>query len=161
MTLSPRQRDLVVALIVLGFFLVMFLWSEQITEVRGRQFPLLVSGVGIALTVLDVIAHTETDIGRRIGMVLSGPAHMIDDVLIVGIRRELIVMLWIVVATTLMMLFGFVVGIPAFVFGYSILHGRRTVRHGAIAAIATVFAIWIGFALLLNYELYPGLVFAN
>ena len=161
MTLSPRQRNLAVAFIVLGFFLVMFLWSEQITEVRGRQFPLLVSGVGIVLTVLDVIAHTETGIGRRIGLVLSGSAHMADEGLSVGIRRELIVMLWIVVATTLMMLFGFVVGIPAFVFGYSMLHARRTLRQSAIAAIATVFAIWIGFELLLNYELYPGLLFAN
>ena len=86
---------------------------------------------------------------------------MIDDSLIVGVRRELIVMLWIVAATTLMVLFGFVVGIPAFVFGYSILHARRTLRQSAIAAIATVFAIWIGFELLLNYELYPGLLFVN
>jgi hypothetical protein len=161
MTLSPLQRNLAVAFIVLGFFVVMFLWSEQIKEVLSREFPLLVSGAGIVLAVLDVIAQTETGIGRRIGLVLSGSAHMTDDGLIVGIKREFIVMLWIVVATTLMVLFGFVVGIPAFVFGYSILHARRTVRQGAIAAIVTVFAIWIGFELLLNYELYPGLLFLN
>jgi hypothetical protein len=161
MTLSPRQRNLAVAFIVVGFFVVMFLWSEQIKNVRGREFPLLVSGAGIVLAVLDVIAHTDTGIGRRIGLILSGSAYMADDGLVGGIKREFIVMLWMVVATTLMVVFGFIVGIPAFVFGYSILHARRTVRQGAIAAIATVFAIWIGFELLLNYELYPGLLFVN
>lgn len=161
MTLSPRQRNLAVAFIVLGFFVMMLFWSEQIEGVRGREFPLLVSSAGIALAVLDVVAHTETSIGRRIGLVLSDSAHMIDDELIVGIKRELIGMLWIIAATTLMVLFGFVVGIPAFVFGYSILYARRTLRQSAIAAIATVFAIWIGFELLLNYELYPGVLFVN
>ena len=161
MTLSPRQRNFAVAFIVLGFFVMMFLWSEQIEEVRGREFPLLVSGAGIVLAVLNVIVHTETGIGRRIGLVLSDSMHMINDELIVGVKRELIVMLWIVAATTLMVLFGFVVGIPAFVFGYSILHARRTVRESTIAAIAIVLVIWIGFELLLNYELYPGLIFLS
>ena len=161
MTLSPRQRNLAVACIVLGFFVVMFLWSEQIKDVRGREFPLLVSGAGIVLAMLDVISHTETNIGSRIGLALSGPAHMSDDGFVAGIRREIVVMLWIVTAAALMVLFGFVVGIPAFVFGYSSLHGRRTLRQSAIAAIATVFIIWVGFELLLNYELYQGLLFAS
>ena len=161
MTLSPRQRNLAVAFIVLGFFVVMFLWSEQVQDVRGRQFPLLVSGAGIVLAVLDVIAHTETGIGRRLSLVLSDSAHMTGDELIVGVKREIIVMLWIGVATALMVLFGFVAGIPAFVFGYSSLHARRTLRQSAIAAIATVFIIWVGFELLLSYELYPGLLFAS
>jgi hypothetical protein len=111
--------------------------------------------------MLDVIARTETAIGRRIGQILSGSGHMADHGLAVGVRHELIVMLWIVTATMLMVVFGFVVGIPAFVFGYSLLHGRRTVRQSAIAAVATVFAIWVGFEFLLNYDLYPGLLFAN
>ena len=161
MTASMRQRNLAIAFIVLGFFAAMLLWSEQITQVRGREFPLLVSGAGIVLAVLDVIAHTETRIGRWIAQILSGSAHASEERLIVGIRRELVVMLWIVAATALMVLFGFVAGIPAYVFGYSMLHGQRTVRQSAIAAITTVFAIWVGFALLLNYALYPGLLFAS
>ena len=119
-TLSSVQRNLIVSLIVLGIFITMFIWSEQIHEVRGREFPLLVSGGGIVLALLDVIAHTGTGIGRRVGMVLSGSAHMTEDGLIVGVRRELIAIGWIVVATALMVLFGFVVGIPVYVFGYSI-----------------------------------------
>ena len=161
MTLSPRQRNLTVAFIVLGFFVIMFLWSEQIKDVRGREFPLLISGAGIVLAVLDVIARTETGIGRWLSLVLSDTAHVTGDELIVGVTRELIVMLWIAVATALMVLFGFVAGIPAFVFAYSSLHGRRTLRQSAIAAIATVVMIWVGFELLLNYELYPGLLFAS
>jgi hypothetical protein len=155
------QRNLTVAIIVFGFFVAMLLWSEQITQARGREFPLLVSGVGIILAILDVIAHTETRIGRWIAQVLSGSAHVADNGFVVGIRRELVVMLWIVAATAVMMLFGFVAGIPAFVFGYSLLHGQRTVRQSAIAAVATVFAIWVGFSLLLNYDLYSGLLFAR
>ncbi len=161
MTLSPRQRNLTVAFIVLGFFVVMFLWSGQIKDFRGREFPLMVSGAGIVLAVLDVIAHTETGVGRWLSLVLSDSAHRTGDELIVGVKRELIVMLWIGMATALMVLFGFVAGIPVFVFGYSSLHARRTLRQSAVAAIATVFIIWVGFELLLNYDLYPGLLFAS
>ena len=161
MTWSPRQRNLAVAFFGLGFFIVMFLWSGQIADVRGREFPLLVSGAGIVLAILDVIAHTETAPGRRLFHVLSGAAHKLDQEINVGIRRELIVMLWIVMATLLMVLFGFVVGIPVFVFGYSLLHAQRNVRQSAISAIATILAIWVGFELLLNYELYPGLLFSS
>lgn len=161
MTLSSRQRNLAVAIIVLGFFVLMFVWSEQIKNVRGREFPLLVSGAGILLSILDVIAHTETAIGRRIGQALSGSAHAVEDGLNAGLRREFIVMLWIAIATGLMVLFGFIAGIPAFVFGYSLLQGQRTLRQSTVAAIATVFLIWVGFELLLNYDLYPGLLFAS
>lgn len=161
MTRSSRQWNLAVAFIVLGFFAVMFLWSGQIPDVRGRQFPLLVSGAGIVLAILDVIAHTETGIGRRLNLILSDADHKTGGELVGGVKRELIVMLWIGMATAMMVLFGFVAGIPAFVFGYSSLHARRTLRQSAIAAIATAFIIWAGFELLLNYELYPGLLFAS
>jgi hypothetical protein len=45
------------------------------------------------------------------------------------------------------------------VLGYSLLHARRNLRQSVIAAIAVTIAIWVGFELLLNYELYPGLLF--
>jgi hypothetical protein len=37
MTLSQRQRDRAVAFIVLGFFIVMYLWSWQIDDAAGQR----------------------------------------------------------------------------------------------------------------------------
>jgi hypothetical protein len=160
MTLSFTQRNLIVSLLVLAFFAGMLVWSEQIVEARGREFPVLVSVAGIVLCLLDVIAHTDTAIGRVIAMVLSGTAHLASEGPKHAVKLELVAMLWIVVATALMVLLGFLAGIPAYVFGYSLLHARRTVWQSAISAIAVTIAIWIGFELLLSYDLYSGILFS-
>jgi hypothetical protein len=158
---SLSRRNLVVSVVVLALFVGVFLWSEQIADPRGREFPVLVCGAGIVLCLLDLIAQTETSIGRTMAMVLSGSAHHAASGPDHGLRLQVIAMLWIVAATAVMVLAGFLAGIPLYVLGYSLLHARRNLRQSVIAAIAVTIAIWVGFELLLNYELYPGLLFDN
>jgi hypothetical protein len=76
-----------------------------------------------------------------------------------GVRRETIAILWIAGATAVMVLAGFLVGIPVYVFCYMVLHARRPVRQGVIAALVTTGAIWLAFELLLSYQLFRGVLF--
>ncbi len=157
--MSAAARNRMVSLIVLVFFAIMLVWSKQITQARGREFPVLVSAAGVVLGLLDLVAHSGTAFGHRLAMVLSGAAHLESEHGGYAFRREVIAIVWIVAATALMVLAGFLAAIPVYVFGYMLLHARRTVRQGAIAALATTLAIWVGFELLLNYDLYGGLLF--
>jgi Tripartite tricarboxylate transporter TctB family len=158
--MSDTARNRLVSLIVLSFFLIMLVWSEQIAHQRGRDFPILVSAAGAVLGLIDLIAHSGTAFGERLALVLSGAAR-IQSEQSYGFRREMIAILWIVAATAVMVLAGFLAAIPLYVFGYMLLHARRTVWQGAIAALATTVAIWAGFELLLSYDLYRGVLFQN
>jgi len=155
--LSQSRQNLLVAILVLIVFVAMLTWSLTLGDHRGEEFPALVSTVAVILCLLDILAHTDSRLGRRLAMVLSGtldatsaPTH--------SVNRELIAIAWLVGATALMVVAGFLVAIPVYVFGYMLLYARRSVRAGAIAAVATTVCIWVGFELLLRYELYRGLL---
>jgi hypothetical protein len=159
MSWSPRQRDLAVSVGVLIFFVVVLLWTYRFPEARGREFPALVSMAAIVLCLIDLIAHTDTAIGRRLASVLTGAVAPSAGVPRHGAWRETIAVLWLTGATLLIVVAGFLAGIPVYVFGYMVLHARRPLRQGAIAALVTTGAIWLAFQLLLGYQLYRGLLF--
>jgi hypothetical protein len=154
--LSSQRKDLLVAIAVLAMFVGLFVWSEHIPHPEGREFPVLVSGAAVVLCLLDVVAHTDTAIGRSVALILSGEAARSDRGPAHGWRSEAVAIAWIAGATALMVLAGFLVAIPVYVFAYMVLNAHRTVRGGAIAAIAITICIWVGFELLLSYELYRG-----
>jgi len=160
MPLSHTRRNFAVSLAVLVFFVVILAWTYHFEEARGQEFPALVSMAAILLCLVDLIAHTDTFLGQRLAAVL-GAAHRAGGGLVHGARQESVAVVWIVGATLVMVVGGFVVGIPVYVFCYMVLHAGRTVRQGAIAALATAGAIWLAFELLLSYELYPGLAFGS
>ncbi|MPZ58059.1 MAG: hypothetical protein GEU91_16500 [Rhizobiales bacterium] len=160
-TLSPTRQDLLVAIAMFAFYLGMLVWSEYIPNARGREFPVLVSGVAVVLCLLDVTSRTNTAIGRAIALALSGAVDHSARASGQAAAREAIAIGWIAAATALIVLAGFLVAIPVYVFSYMLLYAGRTVRDGAITALATTAGIWVGFELLLSYELYRGALAPN
>jgi hypothetical protein len=154
--MSPARKDLLVSIAALVLFAGLLLWSAYIPDPRGREFPLLVTSAAVVLCVLDVLAYTATPLGRSIALVLSGDAPRPAAGARYGLRPEAAAIAWIVAGTAAMVLAGFLAGIPIYVFGYMVLYAGRTIREGAIAAAATTVCTWVGFELLLDYELYRG-----
>ena len=159
MSWSSRQRDLAVSVGVLVFFVVILVWTYRFPEARGREFPALVSMAAIVLCLIDLIAHTDTAIGRRLAAVMTGKVDPSAGILAHGAWREAVAILWLAGATLLIVVAGFLAGIPVYVFCYMVLHAGRPLRQGAIAALVTTGAIWLAFELLLGYQLYQGLLF--
>lgn len=156
--LSLPRRNLIVAIAVLALFVGMLVWSQSIPDVRGREFPTLVSASAAVLCILDVIAHTDTAIGRSLAFMLSGDLEASEAAPAQRFSLEAMAIAWIAGATALIVLAGFLIAIPVYVFGYMVLYARRSPRDGAIAALATTVCIWGGFELLLSYELYRGVL---
>lgn len=159
--LSPPRRNLIIAIAVLAFFVGMLVWSQYIPDVRGREFPTLVSASAVVLCILDVIAHTDTAIGRSIAVMLSGELMSSQAAPAQRLGLEAMAIVWVIGATALIVLAGFLIAIPVYVFGYMVLYARRSLRDGVIAALATTVCIWAGFELLLSYELYRGVLAPN
>jgi hypothetical protein len=156
------RRNLYVSLVVLAAMAGFLIWSYQY-DPRSRLVPVVVGWAGLVLCALDVIAHLDNRVGRWVGMVLSGTAHgeaSADD----DKRRfgpEAIACLWMVGATAGVVLFGFMLAVPVYVFAYMLLHGGRTVRQSGIAAVVTTLFIWLVFEVFLRYEVYRGVLFED
>lgn len=161
MRLSPKLENLAVSLIVLAFFIAVLVWTQGFAEPSGRQFPTLVSTAAIVLCLIDLLAQTNTGVGRRIAAVLPGSIDIDVSELTRGLHPEAIALLWISGATALMVLCGFLIGIPAYVFCYMTLHARRPLGQAVFAALLTIGAIWLAFQQLLSYELYRGVLFTD
>jgi Tripartite tricarboxylate transporter TctB family len=155
---TAERRNLAVSVATFAIFVALLVWSDHIPDARGREFPVLVSGAAVILAALDVLAHSGTAAGRWVTLVLAGAAPPAPSE-----RRRLpaeaMAVVWVAAALALVIVAGFLVAIPVYVFLYLLLHGRRTLRHSVIAAVATTFGIWLGFEVLLRYELYGGLLF--
>jgi hypothetical protein len=161
MPLSQTQRNLAVSVAVLVAFIVILFWIYRLPDPRSQEFPALVAMTAIVLCGFDVIVHTNTAIGRRLTAVLTGSQSLAEGETDHGIRHEVVAILWISIATLALVLAGFLVGILAYVFGYMVLRAGRSVRQGALVAVATTGSIWLGFELFLSYDLYPGVLFGN
>lgn len=154
------RRNFAVSLVTLALFAGLYAWSTHIADPRGREFPVLVSGAAVILAALDVLAHSGTRAGHWVSAMLGGTVAAAARPRR-GLGREVLAVGWIAVALGLVILLGFLVAVPAYVFAYLLLHGRRTLRHSLIAAVGTTFFIWLGFEILLRYDLYRGMLFGG
>lgn len=160
MTVTETRRNLYVSVVILAAMIGFLVWSYAY-DPGSRLVPVVVGWAGIVLCLLDLVAHLDHPIGRMVGTVLSGTAHRDEDVHETARRfgRELIACLWMVAALAGVVLFGFLLTTPVYVFAYMLWHGRRTVRQAGITAVVTTLFIWIVFELLLRYELFRGVLF--
>jgi hypothetical protein len=77
------------------------------------------------------------------------------------LRAELMAFLWIVFAAAGVALFGFLLTIPVYVFVYTVFRGGKPLVIAGLTAIVATLAIWVAFELLLEYEIYRGLLFSD
>ena len=161
MKLSVKLENLAVSLVVLAFFVVILAWTYRFPQATSREFPSMVCIAAIVLCLIDLITQTDTAIGRRLAVALPGSATIAASGLTRGIRGEATALAWIAGAAALMVLAGFLAGIPAYVFCYMTLHAGRSVRQGVIAALLTTGTIWLAFQQLLSYQLYRGVLFGE
>jgi hypothetical protein len=156
-----RRIDLYTSLLILALVTAFLVLSYGLTG-KGETVPVLVGWIGFVLCVLDVLAQTDTGLGRRIAMLMSGTAHAVGE----GGERpsakaETVACLWMIGGTVLVILFGFLIATPVYVFAYMLLHGRKGVMQSGLTALVTTLFIWVVFERLMEYELFRGLLFED
>lgn len=156
-----RTKQLYVSILVLGLAVAFQAMSFELPG-KGRMVPLLVGWIAIVLCALDIVAHTDTAFGRWIARVLSGTAHRVSEERRgPGVPAELAAFFWVVFACAGVIVFGFLWAVPVYVFAYMLFYGRKgAVQSGLTALCATLF-LWVVFELLLEYEIYRGILFSD
>ena len=156
-----RTTHLYVSLLILALAVTFQAMSFDLPE-NSRRVPVLIGGIAIVLCVLDVIAHTGTAAGRWIAQVLSGSAHVAaQEKPSPGLSAELLAFFWIVIACAGAVVFGFLWTVPVYVFVYTAVRGRKPLVLAGLTALGATLAIWVVFELLLEYEIYRGLLFSD
>lgn len=155
--MTDARRNLVVSLVMLALAAGYLFWAESYPAARA-QVPRLVAWVTLVLAALDVLAHTETGLGRRIAAVLSGRAHLeaVDSIRIT--REEFLSAAWMLGSLAAIVLLGFLVGTFIYVVGYMIVHGKLSWRLSLYVGAGTVLSCWLVFDVLLKVGLYRGLL---
>jgi hypothetical protein len=158
---ARSRKDLYVSLVMLAAMVAMLILSYQL-DPKGRMMPVLVAWAGIVLCALDAFGHTDSRAGRWVGMFLSDRLDLQKRP--PAARRlsvEALACFWMMVALALMLVLGFILATPLYILGYMLIYGRRSFRQSAITAVVTTAFIWVVFEILLQYNLYRGILFED
>jgi hypothetical protein len=164
MTGITNWRDFGAALVILAFSVMFLLWTLTLPA-RAAAMPTLVAWLAIVLALIDVVAQTQTAVGRVVRRFVS--AEKVIEWKAQGDGedatwgRVLLSVLWVVAYLAGVYLVGFLLTTPVYVFLYMLLHGGKSLRAAGIAAILTTALIWLTFEIAFKYPLYPGILFGG
>ena len=151
-------RSIYPPLVLIAVAFLMIIWSQRYNE-TARLVPLLVSYSLLILAFFDLLCRFDrpfirplrdfwgADFDNREMKHDPRPAAEVNQVV------------WIVGCVAGMMLIGILPTIPIFILSYIVINGQRTWLE-SIFATALVFAfVYVVFEMLLDYELYRGVLF--
>jgi hypothetical protein len=155
---STYAPPILVLLVTVSFLLLAYTY-----EGRTRQVPVLVGWILLVLCVLDVIAASATRIGYTVkaffgGATVGGGVAETADY---SIGKVILAILWPTAFVALVVVVGFVVSIPIYVFLFVAVQGLDGIGRAALASIITTACIYVLFEILLKYEIYRGILFTS
>ena len=163
MKAAIQWRDFGAALVVLAAAIAFLAWARSYSAEEAAA-PALVAWLTLVLSLVDAVARTETRAGRLLGRLVS-VGHVVEwragSEAEAGARRVLASVFWVLAYLAGVLVVGFLVATPAYVFLYMALYGRKRLRSSALGALLTTAAIWGTFELLFRYPLYPGALFGG
>jgi hypothetical protein len=155
--------DFSAALVVLAIGVGFLVWAKTYPA-KAAEVPTLVAWLTIVLALIDAVARTETALGRALRRVVSAEQIIewkAEGEREAGSRRIAWSVFWLLAYLAGVVLAGFLLATPAYIFFYMKLHGARSALTGATAAAGTTVGVWLTFELLFRYPLYPGLLFGG
>jgi hypothetical protein len=128
----------------------------------ARAVPAGVAWVMLVLVILDLVSRTRTIVGATLMHWLNsaGDADKMADHKRYPALKQIGAVLWIAGFAAAMVLIGILYAVPAFVFSSLLLRGRRPLWVCVLTAAGAALMIWALFVLVLQLELYPGILFA-
>jgi len=136
-----------------------FVAQSYAFDFEERIVPLLIGYTTILFVAIDLLSMSGSRIGRAVnGAIGGGAGRAVEDRLF---RQELNISIWLAAVVAGAYLVGFLVIIPVFAFFSMLRRGRYPLRHAIAMTIGLFAVIWVGFELLLGYELYRGILFGG
>lgn len=148
---------LVLWLLTAGYLITAYGYSLE-----SRVMPTLVAWSMLVLLLLDLISRTQTRFGYAVTRWLNPAATAAERSLDRSvIRRQFAAVLWLAAFATALLLIGVLYAVPLYVAASLRLRGRRSTPVCLAAAAGMALLVWLLFAVLLQLNLYPGLLLAG
>jgi hypothetical protein len=148
------------AVVLLAFATAAFVVAQGYSSTSGR-FPSMVAGAMIVLAVCDLWGRTKLP-GAGFVETFGGTSFRQREMMHnPTLRNQLECVGWILVAFALMAGVGILAASPIFAAGYVRLRGRRSLIVSLGVGLGVFLFQFAVFELLLDYELYRGLLFTK
>ena len=137
-------------------FVVAYLVAGYLTlDETTRYVPLMTGAVTFVLLVIDIIRVIVHGGAQSGSWVVEGGGVKVPE----SRGREFAAVLLVAAGVGAIYLLGFIVAIPLYLFASIAFLGQQPMRVAAIVALLTSLVIFLVFELMLDYQLYPGLLF--
>lgn len=125
----------------------------------ARQLPILIGSGTLALIVIDFLSRFQNSAGRflraAIGADFSDPEMQHSP----RWQAEIIQIACLALFLSGIVIFGFLAAVPSFIFFYMLVLGKQSILRSALVSIGIVVLIATLFEVILDYDLYRGLLF--
>jgi hypothetical protein len=127
----------------------------------GRQLPVLIGTITVLLALLDLVSRLPGLAGGWLRRALGAGFRDREMKHAPKLVAEITQFAWLAACVAAIVLIGFLAAVPLFIFMYTWLQGRQPLLASAVTAIAVVLLTGLVFEVLLDYELYRGLLFGG
>jgi len=148
-------------LLVLALSTVYAFWAQIYPRDLGTV-PALVAETTIGFALLDVIAQTDTKLGRIIRRIAGQSAAPGEaEAHKPAARTITLSIVWPLAYVAAVIVFGFLISTPVYIWLYMWLFGRKPLLSSLVSAGISTLLIWVTFEVLFRYPLYQGLLFGG
>lgn len=144
------RPNLVAAVVLLAVSVTLLVLAQSFGRSSG-MFPRFIGWIFVLLCTAELLVQLKNTFVDRVPFSINPPA----------LKKDLVALGWLVALLILLFVLGFMVTVPLFIFVFLRLHARQSVMRCAAIAAGAIGFVYLIFVLLLEYALYPGLVFGG
>jgi putative tricarboxylic transport membrane protein len=146
--------------IILAALAVFMLVTAYAYSRSSGLFPIFVGWIFVALALLESGVQLKALLRREDhAPALNADAETAAE--LTGPFREIGGLLWLGLYLAMLYLAGFLVATPLFMIAFLRLSAARTILQSVSFAIAAAAIVYVVFVLLLDYQLYRGILFGG
>ncbi len=120
-------------------------------------FPRFIGWIFVGLAGLEFLLQLKGFMHAR-KMGVTTMSHENPDAK-ANLFKEIKGLLWIVALLVGIYLIGFMITLPVYLFSFMRFSGRRSIQQSAIISVGSTAFVYVSFVVLLDYRLYPGILF--
>ena len=155
----PRKvRSIWPPVVLLALSVGYTIWAQKYGDVP-RLMPTIVGVATGILAVLDLLSRFDSRLGTFLKVTMGADFSNREMTHDPSLRAEAVQIGWMVGCIAAMLTIGILPAIPLFIAGYMRVSGGRPWVSCALSALIVLAFVTVVFELLLDYELYRGVMF--
>lgn len=156
---APRKiRSVWPPLVLLGAAVGYAIWAQDYGSVP-RLMPTLVGGATAILAVLDLLSRLDNQLGAALRLTLGADFRNREMTHDPKLSHEAAMIGWMAGCIMAMLIIGILPAVPIFIALYMRYWGEQPWLQSAISALIVLAFVVAVFELLLDYQLYRGVLF--